>query len=314
MVSWSFSVITLASCKFITLYGYNDGFGYGEVNIGFFSVEYSGSCQSYNAGDFDLSFFQAGKTFGILQNLSLVFSMTGLLSVIFCLSDKVARRVWLTTKILYCLTLVFTLLVFITFAECDGELCTSGPAALINVVNIFLLIGMVSVSWCIPVPSAPICRCCGNGDGGDCSPQKSQSDTATMNQSGGTVVTRTVENTPQGRRIVEEVTYPDGSTTVTETFERLIDNPVAQGEEDIALPLSLMCMMSDPEPKMTNVNPEPVAVMMPVNVPISDSPPRMISCSPRRETDSQSSSTRLSLAVDPPGKAKCSPSIISTAL
>jgi hypothetical protein len=312
----------MASCSFL------DG------GLGLFSVEsyYDGKCESYNAGDLELPFIQAARAFGILQNLSLVFSMSGLLSLILCLSENAARWVWMTTKILYCFALFCTLLIFIAFAECEeGDQCEPGAAAIINILNVFLLIGMVSVCWYVPLPSAPIFHCCGGGDSSSTSrpPQKNQSavPVAVPNTSqapppsGGTVVKRTVEDTPQGRKIIEEVTHPDGSKTVTETLEQIVDETMAE-EEDIELsqpPPSAVTTsqspmyMSPPEPKMEGHS-APAAVM-PVYHSTPDSQPQISSYSPRqRETNSRSSSTRQSRAADPPGEADYSPSIISTAL
>ena len=38
-------------------------------------------------------------------------------------------------------------------------------------------------------------------------------------KSAATSVRRTIEITPEGKKIIEEVTQPDGTTTVTETME-----------------------------------------------------------------------------------------------
>jgi hypothetical protein len=315
----------LASCKFVKAKVFDSFYVnvYYVVNVGLFKEEIFGQCvSSTSSGD---SGFKTGRAFGILQNLSLVFSMAGLLSVIFCLSDKVARWVWLTTKILYFFALVFTLLVFSPFADCAEGQCEPGAAATMNMLNIFLLIGMVSVCCYVPVPSAPIFRTCGGGDSSSTGrpPQKNQSavPVAVPNTSqapppsGGTVVKRTVQDTPQGRKIIEEVTHPDGSKTVTETLEQIVDETMAE-EEDIELsqpppsPVMTSRSMYMSEPK-TGVQSAPVAAM-PVYHSGSDSLPKMTSYSPKRgETDSHSSSTHQSRAADPPGEAEYSPSIIS---
>jgi hypothetical protein len=316
-LSWIFSVVTLASCSFI------DG------GVGLFSIEdYYGKCESYKASD--LPSVQTARAFGILQNLSLVFSMSGLLSVIFCLSDNAARWVWLATKILYCFTLFCTLLVFIAFAECEeGYDCKPGAAAIINILNVFLLIGMVSVCWYVPIPSAPIFHCCGGIDDNSRPPPKNQSAIPVARPStkeapspiGGTVVTRTVQDTRQGRKIIEEVTHPDGSKTITETLEQTVDDTMLE-EEDVVLsqpphsPVSTSrapLYMSAAQPPM-EVHSAPSAAT-PVYVPTtSNSSPQKPSYSPQRETELRSTSTRQSRAADPPGEAEYSPSIISTAL
>jgi hypothetical protein len=269
LVSWIFSVVTVASCTFVKLIAVevDDHYAGREEDLyptsyGLFAANVDGTCQSYNAGKWTkhMTHIEIGRIFGILQNLSLVFVMIGILLVILCLKGIAARWTWLVTKILYCLDIASTFLVFVAFGDCyalvdytdtassmyDDLYCTTGAAATMNILNVFILIGMVSVCWFVPLPAASLFRCCG-GDNSSPLPTATHTKNGNSNAAApeqptplneGTVVSRTVENTPQGRKIVEEVTHADGSKTIMETMEQTEeeDDTLTEEEEEDARP------------------------------------------------------------------------------
>jgi len=217
ILSWILSVVTLASCNFVVV-------GSSERGFGLFSVEVDGDCETYGDGsEFD-SAAQAGRAFGVIANLLLVLAFIGTSLVIFLLKENPARLVWMATRIVFVLAL---LSVLITFSAVSSERCTEaseckiGGAGVANSINVWVLIGILSTVWCIPIPDEPMIKC-GR-------PQEPSSKTPTPHS--GPQVTKHIEMTPQGRKITEVVVNPDGSKTVTETFEEADDLPTEVDEE-----------------------------------------------------------------------------------
>lgn len=261
LASWILSVVSLASCTFIKLSSDlydsfssgNDDYSFSsgsddywnsnefiptsfpsskDLQYGLFKYEaYDGSCVSYKGTEakaFGLMYNKAGRAFGILQNLLLALSMIGILLVTLCLHGKSAKLVWLATKITYSMALLFSLLIFIVFVDCKdffvaGDVCMPGTAGYINAANFFLVLTMSIWCCCVPVPSEPLFHFCeGNASA---SPLKTQPmDETSSDTNNNTLVKRSVEDTPQGRKILEEVTHPDGTKTITETLEEQVWN------------------------------------------------------------------------------------------
>lgn len=175
ILAWVFSVTTLAVCNFITVEVVGvDSFG--------FTTRYSGSwglfsyknalndqCESY--GDIDLlGTHKAGKAFGILANLFLVFAFVGITLTIFFLTDKAAKIVWISTRILYVMALLMIFLTFVFLADeaCVNDAsvdCSIGAGGVMNALNVIVLVAIVSVCWCTPVPPEPVIKCCSSARG-----------------------------------------------------------------------------------------------------------------------------------------------------
>jgi len=229
--------VTLASCTFVSVSSSSGGDSQG---LGLFSYEtFNGGCETYdpdaefNAAD------QVGRAFGILTNLLLVFAFVGTFLMIFVLKEKAARMVWTASRILFVLAL---LSVLITFAGVATEICieeffdvdcTIGAAGICNAINAIVLIGVVSTVFCTSIPDEPVIKCGGPPREGNqntpASPNKLAKQPSVPAPTA-PKITRTIENTPQGRKITEIVEHPDGTKTVTETFEEA--EQVADGRGD----------------------------------------------------------------------------------
>ena len=225
ILSWILSVVSLASCNFlnVTISGTNVG------TFGLFSAENSnGNCEKYGDNFEFVSAHKAGRAFGVIANLLLVLAFVSVSLVIFVLKEKAARMVWTTARILFVLALLSVLFTFSIFAveECtdgDSVTCEPGGAGGANITNVFVLIGILSTVWCIPIPDEPMINV-GR-------PRESNQNIPVSTTTPTPQVTKTVEMTPQGRKITEVVVNPDGSKTVTETFEEADDLPTEVDEE-----------------------------------------------------------------------------------
>jgi len=223
ILSWILSVVTLASCTFLVVEDYGEGLFSYEKNS-------DGDCEKYdpdaefNAAD------QVGRAFGVITNLLLVLAFVGVSLVIFLLKENPARLVWMATRIVFVGAL---LSVLFTFAAVGSEACTDedtecglGAAGICNAINVFILIGILSTVWCTPIPDEPVIKFGRSQDApvSSKSPAPNSAPVAAAPQ-----VTKTIEMTPEGRKITEVVVHPDGSKTVTETFEEADDIPPAAG-------------------------------------------------------------------------------------
>ena len=79
----------------------------------------------------------------------------------------------------------------------------------------------MSTVFCTPIPDEPLIKCGGpreNNQNIPASPNKMVEQPSTP-AAAAPKIFKTIENTPQGRKITEVVEHPDGTKTVTETFE-----------------------------------------------------------------------------------------------
>ena len=213
--------MTLAACNFVVI----EPGSSSSVGLGLFSGETSDGCETYPDGfEFD-SAHQVGRAFGVLTNLLLVFAFVGTFLMIFVLKEKAARMVWTAARILFVLAL---LSVLITFAGVANELCIDddldvdcglGAAGICNAINVFILIGIVSTVFCTPIPDEPLIKCGGPRENNQNIPVNKVVEQPSTPAAAAPKITKTIENTPQGRKITEVVEHPDGTKTVTETFE-----------------------------------------------------------------------------------------------
>ena len=230
--------MTLASCTFVTVDLGDLGFG-DSVGSGLFSGEtFSGGCETYDPAVELNAAHQVGRAFGILTNLLLVFAFVCTFLMIFVLKEKAARMVWTAARILFVLAL---LSVLITFAGVATEICIDdafdddnddfdydfdvecslGAAGIVNAINACVLIGIMSTAFCTPIPDEPVIKCGGpreNNQNIPASPNKMVVQPSAP-AAAAPKIAKTIENTPQGRKITEVVEHPDGTKTVTETFE-----------------------------------------------------------------------------------------------
>lgn len=178
ILAWVFSVTTLAVCNFIKSEFIGvDSFGFSTVYTGewgLFSYNLNGECESYSdAAEIDGA-HKAGKAFGILANLFLVFAFVGITLIIFLLTGKAAKIVWTATRILYVMALLMVLLTFSFLATggCgdDSFECSVGAGGAINALNVIVMVVIVSVCWCTPVPTEPVFKCCSPAPGTTASP------------------------------------------------------------------------------------------------------------------------------------------------
>jgi hypothetical protein len=99
--------------------------------------------------------------------------------------------------------------------------CQLGMAGIANVLNIVLLIGVVSMCWCVPVHTkAPMCPIRTSGLSTYKGQKRGSDPPVAQNSSSRTRVTRTIQQTPDGTLTIEEIVYPDGTKTITKTEER----------------------------------------------------------------------------------------------
>lgn len=220
IIVWVFSIVAVAHCSFWTIEGTDVGFG-------LFKYDEGGSCEKI-PDNYDLSAAgQTGRAFGVLMTLCTSFSMLGIVAVIFFLQKgKAANRVWLATKILYGLSLLCTLLTFAYYGECVefvgdnlSEFCELGTAGVLNTINVFILIGVIITAWLTPPPNEPIFHIYG-ANAQNAKPQGASASKVEEEQApeAGTSIKKTVKKTAEGKKIIEEVTKPDGSKTITETM------------------------------------------------------------------------------------------------
>jgi len=186
------------------------------VGFGLFSASsFSGTCEKYSSYYDPVLVHQAGRAFGVLANLCLVFSFIGISLVIFILKDKPARIVWLITRILYVCALFSVLFTFSFLAAVEAPML--GPAGSINAVNGIFLISIVATCWCTPIPPEPVFKNIGQGEAKNNTPAAPL--VASSNTGGVKQITKTIEVTSKGRKITEEIIHPDGIKETTETIE-----------------------------------------------------------------------------------------------
>jgi len=187
------------------------------LGYGLFSgLSGDGTCVKYSANYDPDGAHQAGRAFGVVANLCLVFAFIGISLVIFILKDKPARIVWLITRILYVCAL-FSVIFTFSFLGVAFEEPSLGPAGSINAVNAIFLISIVATCWCTPIPPEPVFKNIGQGGAKTGAPAASSA--ASANPGGAKQVTKTIEVTPNGRKITEEVIHADGTKEIIETFE-----------------------------------------------------------------------------------------------
>lgn len=181
-----------------------------------------GQCQEYVESEGTLA---GSQFFGVMVSLSLGLAIVGISLVIFFLKDKAARIVWNITRSLYGFAIFCVLGTFLLFADvCGNDLsesatCGLGAAGYITSINFWFLVGVISTSFKVPVPDKPLigCGCCHDGV------QHQVNTSSNPGKPEAAVVpattTRTIENTPEGRKITEEVVDSNGNKTVTVTIE-----------------------------------------------------------------------------------------------
>ena len=155
-MSWIFSVTTLATCSFFK-------YTYIDIDLGLFQGGYEGQCESYGSSSDLQGAHQAGRAFGVLANLCLVFAFVGIALTIFLLHGKAAKMVWISTRIVYVMALLMVLFTFSFLAvdDCsDPSVCELGVGGVINSLNVIVLTVIVSTCWCITVPPAPMFQSC----------------------------------------------------------------------------------------------------------------------------------------------------------
>lgn len=208
------------------LFGFPEEVGFGK---GLFKYHLEGECHSEPYDYVPTSVEKASRTFGVLANLCIVTAFAGVLVNNLDLhSGKVkVNMVLLATKIVYIAAFICTLLTFVTIKDCNripgNGSCTLGAAGILNVLNTFILLGLAIASWFVtttPADEAPVSE--GEGkEAGRSSTDQGVGDEPPPQDD--TIVRKTIELTPKGKKITEEVTHPDGRKTITrtttETFE-----------------------------------------------------------------------------------------------
>lgn len=219
VIAWVFSVVTLAHCSFWQLDNNDNGFG-------LFSMKVDGSCESYDDVFYNFdesSSHKTGKAFGILANLSIATCVFGLAAVtLFLNQNGIGKIVWLVTKILYIVAMICVLITFTFVKECDdnygdtylSDYCELGAAGILNVMNFWILLGVCIAAWIVPLPNPVFGR--GSSPAQQSKPEVEEEQAPPQ---AGATITKTIMETPEGRKIIEEVTNPDGTKTITETME-----------------------------------------------------------------------------------------------
>lgn len=155
-----FSIVTIGSCNFVGLPGYEDSKG-----LGLFAVDVNDSCIRYSRTIWSEpdGARSAGQAFGTLACLALSFCVLGMGTVIFLLQDRLSRLVWLVTRVLLSVAFLCAMFTFSFYSStlvadiCESaDDCALGPAGSVGVMNVWLLLGLISLSVCIPIPEEPI--------------------------------------------------------------------------------------------------------------------------------------------------------------
>lgn len=83
--------------------------------------------------------------------------------VVFLLQDRLSRMVWLVTRVLLSVSFLCAMFTFSFYSStivadiCESaDDCALGPAGSVGVMNVWLLLGLIVLSVCIPIPEAPI--------------------------------------------------------------------------------------------------------------------------------------------------------------
>lgn len=219
-IAWIFSVVTLANCRFLV----NE---FTDRGIGLFKYETRDSCESYwDDADFDTE-HSVGRAFGVMANLSIATCLFGILAqTLFLGTSKFGNIAWLVTKIFYIVALLCVLITFSFVGLCDNsDICELGAAGVLNVMNVWILLGVLIAAWVVPPPPNPVFGGGGSGEAQEAKPDVEVAEEVTEDKAaeGGTTIKKTIEETPEGRKITEEVTRPDGTKTITETIERVVE-------------------------------------------------------------------------------------------
>jgi hypothetical protein len=210
VIGLALSILTVASCDFIR-WSSSD-------TLGLFARNFGDGCERDTSKDFTL---RLGQVLGVVQCILLFFSLIGMTFIIFVLRGHAGKGAWVTTNVLYSVSLPCAIGVFGFFLSSGYSSDNLGTAGIANVLNIVLLIGVVSMCWCVPVQKAPKCP---NSSGlPTVTDERMASDSPIVqNPLPRTVVTRTIQQTPEGRLTVEEILYPDGTKRITKTLERQV--------------------------------------------------------------------------------------------
>jgi hypothetical protein len=105
----------------------------------------------------------AARLFAVVACLTISAALIAISLVIFVLPTLHAVRAWWSARILYGVALVCVLLTFTIFAECGDDddenavpSCDSGAGAILNILNVFILLGLIVISYWIEAPETPI--------------------------------------------------------------------------------------------------------------------------------------------------------------
>jgi hypothetical protein len=159
VIAWIFAVVTVGSCAFVGLPGYSDSKG-----LGLFSVDINGNCVRYGRTIWyePDGARSAGQAFGTLTCLALSFGLVTHVLVIGFLRDRLCQLIWWTTRVLLAIAFLCSMFTFSFYSStlvadvCESaDDCVLGPAGSVGVMNVWLLLGIFTLSVCIPIPERP---------------------------------------------------------------------------------------------------------------------------------------------------------------
>lgn len=200
----------MAHCSFVKYDIYYDL----TVHDGLFNYKISeDSCEPYSKEGETPNYMKAAGAFGILLVLGLSAAL--ILTTIVVLAYP-NRTMWITYRVLLGFCFAFNTGTFAMFGECleiESIQCSPGGAGVLAILNALLLVATFILACIIPVPEESIFKIGAFRD------SSTTPTTATNNDTPVATVKRTVEETPTGNKITEEVTDEAGVTTITTTFE-----------------------------------------------------------------------------------------------
>jgi hypothetical protein len=161
VLSWVFSIVSLANCKFLVVQSSANGAESSSSGVGIFSFEANdGTCRSWSNTNALDSSARAVQAFSVLTSISLGVALAGITLVLFVVQDTIARIVWNVTRTLYMVAFLETFVTLFLYINSVGVclndetvVCSYGPAGKVTLLNVLFLASILSVCFFVPVPS-----------------------------------------------------------------------------------------------------------------------------------------------------------------
>ena len=202
------------------------------------------------------SAWKAGRAFGILTAMIMTINVM-LLGMVLLFVHRNRLLLWRLVKALLIVTFLTQLFTFSVFASdvCKSfqdipTTCQAGSSSKIAAVNVFVLLSLIVISFLVPPPSHPMFRRWDSTYPTDLTEHKHVISTGEnldeieilakdtsledyedtelrpygATQDSNEIDTLMIQELgPDGRRTTKEITHPDGSKTVTETIETVLE-------------------------------------------------------------------------------------------